>query len=240
MTMKTTHVAIRVLASAVTAVAVSRCAPETFTFGSGVDSGGPDATRDTTAESAPPDAFADTATSDAVSEDGAPIDKGYKTVFITADTYDGTMGGKFGSAGADMACQTEAALAGLSGTFRAWLSTSTSDAASRFTHATEPYRLVNGTQVASNWTSLSSGSLEAAITVTETGAGSSAFNAWTATNPDGTFDNQYGVQGDCDDFTSTASAYSGLEGVISYTTSYWTKNGASSCNSFLPVYCFEQ
>lgn len=89
-----------------------------------------------------------------------------KTVFITSQVFNGNLGGL---AGADAKCQQLATAAGLGGTYKAWLSDSTTDARDRLTHATVPYRLVDGTTVANDFTDLTDGSLDAPINRAENG-----------------------------------------------------------------------
>jgi hypothetical protein len=65
----------------------------------------------------------------------------------------------FRMAGADLICQTRAQSAtslAAPGTYKAWLSSSTAWPAdgTRFTQATVPYRLVDGTQIAADWAQL--------------------------------------------------------------------------------------
>ena len=92
------------------------------------------------------------------------------TVFVTSTVHDGSLGGL---AGADAICQTRADSPGslaAPGTYKAWLSDATASPSTRFTQATVPYKLVNGTTVAPNWAGLVDGSLDAPIDVTEQGA----------------------------------------------------------------------
>ena len=88
-------------------------------------------------------------------------------VFVTSLTSKGDLGGL---AGADARCQSMAEGAGLTGTYLAWLSTKYTDPAERFTQDDRPFILVDGTVVASGWDELTSGALQHAITLTETGA----------------------------------------------------------------------
>ena len=68
---------------------------------------------------------------------------------MTSTTYKaGDLGGL---AGADAKCQARAMAAGLTGTFRAWLSDATNSPSSRFPQDAGPYLLVNGGLVANNW-----------------------------------------------------------------------------------------
>ena len=89
------------------------------------------------------------------------------TVFVTSTSYDGNLGGL---AGADAKCQDQADAAGLTGTFKAWLSDAKGSPSTRFTRsAGAPYVLVDGTVIADNYAGLTSGSLEHPINQTETG-----------------------------------------------------------------------
>ncbi len=49
-----------------------------------------------------------------------------------------------GLVGADAACQQRAAVAGLTGTYKAWLADATSSPATRLTHHLGPYQLTTG------------------------------------------------------------------------------------------------
>src|SRR4029077_17175057 len=63
-------------------------------------------------------------------------------VFVSSATYGG--GNLGGLTGADPKCQSLATAAVLPGTYKAWLSDDTTSAASRLTHSTNPYVLVDG------------------------------------------------------------------------------------------------
>jgi hypothetical protein len=104
-----------------------------------------------------------------------------KLVFITQGTLPGNFGGL---SVADALCNSEASAAGLSGTFKAWVSTSSSSVASRFTHG-GPYELVGGGRVADDWAALTDGSIDHAIDRDATGASRNA-SVWTGTQADGT------------------------------------------------------
>ncbi|HEX8795334.1 MAG TPA: hypothetical protein VF765_30505 [Polyangiaceae bacterium] len=172
---------------------------------------------------------------------------GQKTVFVTSAVYAGNLGGL---AGADSKCQTLASAAHLSGTYMAWLSDATSTAASRLTHSTGPYVLVDGTVVASDWTQLASGVLNSAIDKTEQNGSAAAGTAssqacfgvacaWTDTNADGTL-----AQGSysCKDWTSQSSNDNAVLGETSSTSNYWSSFATSSgiCDLTAPLYCVQQ
>lgn len=180
----------------------------------------------------------------------APADvsvTGQKTVFVTSAVYAGNLGGL---AGADSKCQTLASAANLSGTYKAWLSDATSTAASRLTHSSGPYVLVDGTLVASDWAHLASGVLSNAIDKTEqngpAAAGTASSQAcfgvacvWTDTNADGTLS-----QGSysCQDWTSQSPNDNAVLGETSSTSTYWSSFATSSgiCDLTAPLYCVQQ
>ena len=158
-----------------------------------------------------------------------------KTVFLTQTTFGGTLGGL---AGADATCQAEANAAGLPGSFRAWLSDSTTAAASRVAVTTGRYRMPNGVFVANSWTDLTDGSLLAGINSLANGtvvAGSG--RVWTATHNDGT---AYSAAADnCNNWTSNSGT--GRQGLFNL-TNVWTDFAPSSpCSTIdIRLYCFEQ
>jgi hypothetical protein len=73
----------------------------------------------------PADGGSETTTTDV----DAAVDAGPKRIFVTRSTYAANFGG---IAGGDLRCQSSAEAAGLTGTFKAWLSDSTTNAADRF------------------------------------------------------------------------------------------------------------
>ena len=102
--------------------------------------------------------------------------------------YDGALGGL---GGADAKCDARASEAGLSGTFKAWLSDSgcgPADGCRDFTQSTLPYFRVDGVRVADDWADLTDGSLQASINVDEFGDDQDIADAWTNTQIDGSID----------------------------------------------------
>jgi hypothetical protein len=158
-------------------------------------------------------------------------------VFLTSSGFFGNLGG---TAGGDADCNSLASAASLPGTYKAWLSSTTAgdNPASSFTHSTMPYVLVDGTQVAANWTALVSGTLDHAIDEKEDGTTfTAALSVWTGTKADGTpatspqFFN-------CGDWSNTSDlAWVGSSGA---TNSSWSLQGGIACNNFQPLYCFRQ
>jgi hypothetical protein len=170
-----------------------------------------------------------------------------KVVFISSQTYDGNLGGL---AGADAKCQTLATTAGLAGTYVAWLSDSTTDAASRI--GPGAYALVDGTIVATGLPDLLDGTLVAPINLTESGAPLND-RAWTGTAPDGTacFMGHTGACGltspgndglersACANWTVAMAGSEAVTGVAT-TDGTWTLEGDRACPDQHHLYCIQQ
>ncbi len=161
-----------------------------------------------------------------------------KTVFVTSSLDDGDLGGLVG---ADAKCQAMADTAGLSGTYKAWLSDSTSSPSTRFTHSQTPYLTTAGTVVANNWQDLTDDSLQNPINVDENGVLRDFADVMTNTKSDGTIDNPART---CDNFTSIDPVASNRVGVgfSQETRSQWTETGISfDCDiGVYRLYCFQQ
>jgi hypothetical protein len=150
-----------------------------------------------------------------------------------------------GLSGADAICQSLAQGAGLSGNFKAWLSDSVTDAASRFAHWSTPYVLPGGAQVASNWTQLVSGSVSHAIDQTESKGAAPKGSmgnglVWTNTNSNGT---KYISL--CSDWTSTSGVVNNWHfGNAAKSTASWTLDtqslfAGSMCSQTAALYCIQ-
>ena len=156
-------------------------------------------------------------------------------VFLSSSRHPSNFGGP---SNADTICQNLATAAGLPGSYKAWVSDSTSAASSRFTPSTGPYRLVDGTTIANNWTDLRDGSLLAPINRTETG-GDAGGNpgVWT-----GTFTNGSVATNHCNNWTSPP-AFTGAIGNATATDETWTEFADVACtptNNLIHFYCFQQ
>ncbi len=159
-------------------------------------------------------------------------------VFLTSTRY--TPATDFASLeDADALCQAEADAAGLYGTFMAWLSDSTDSPSTRFNTTLAPYTLVDGTEVAADWSSLTSSNLQSAISQSASGSNiGSLFNTWTGTKRNGTVDTLT-----CSDWTDAAA--NGIYGSGDETNYAWTgSNGtiryATGCSTAMRLYCFRQ
>jgi cysteine-rich repeat protein len=166
-------------------------------------------------------------------------------VFVTSKLYNGNLGGL---AGADAKCQALAQAAGLPGTYRAWLSSSTASPSTRFTQFGGRYVTVTGTVIAYNWGDLTDGGHLAPINVTELG-GSIPLSAtnqcapaavWSMTSPFGT---SYVTNTSfaCGDWTNTTGGAQWALGTDA--GAYWSgfcSAGAGSCAWTASLYCFQQ
>jgi hypothetical protein len=186
-----------------------------------------------------------------------------RIVFISSTTYNGNLGGL---AGADSLCQGLANNAGLTGLFKAWLSTSTIGPATRFTHPVgslsgsgstdnSGYYRLDGQQVARSWPCLT-GSLGPEscgpvgvinpITVTELGTVVQDAPVWANTQIDGTPGPSLGGFSDCAEWTNS-NADNTLQGVGTVVHT-WLGNAAhiqcdgsnSPTHNGCHLICFEQ
>ncbi len=160
---------------------------------------------------------------------------GMHLVFVTSRTFNGNLGGL---RGADMKCQTEAAAAGLSGNWKAILSSSSESAKDRLRIAGEIYNLANQRVTAS----------ATALWSTDTGLDNAiAFSAnamevdhgttevWTGSNSDGSSS----ITIDCHAWSTSIDQGSvGMMGSIWGVARSWLSEGiAASCNVELRLYC---
>lgn len=171
-------------------------------------------------------------------------------VFVTSTRFNGNLGGL---TGADAKCQDRANAANLGGTWKAWLSDSTTSASSRLNHSNSSYVRTDGKVVANNWADLTDGTLQNPIEITELGARLTAPAScswcafgfpWTNTNNEG---NPIISEANriCNNFTSSAATgdtTSFRQGYAFGTSpSQWTIYPVTSdCNSANELYCFEQ
>jgi hypothetical protein len=175
-------------------------------------------------------------------------------VFATSTMRNGAFGGLDG---ADSYCQVLARAGGLPGTYRAWLSDDTGSPSTRFRCTAagcsgQGYQLLDQaqTQIATDWTDLTDGTLIRAINVTESGGTvptdpASGARAWSNTAVAGT------VRTDvpdadlaCVNWTFNGSTPSpgvfGGTGATPATDATWTAEGSSPCGVARRLYCFQQ
>ena len=162
--------------------------------------------------------------------------------FVSSSTHATALGGV---EGADAICQGLADDACLGGTYFAWVSSSSSSPAQRFTRSEHPYRLVDGTAVASGWSDLTDGSLAAPIDLTEKGTsppGSAMLCGTSTLVHTGTTSDGAGYATNCSSWTSNEG--DGSWGNWAATSSTWSLHCTSvnddSCGVHAPIFCFQQ
>ncbi|MEZ4449716.1 MAG: hypothetical protein R3B09_09560 [Nannocystaceae bacterium] len=160
-------------------------------------------------------------------------------VFVSSEQVTGALGGLVG---ADAKCDAWAKAAGLvqleGQGFMAWLSDAQDSPATRFTHSTKRYMLVDGTEIAKNWEELADGDLAEAIALTEYGLppGTNT-QVWTATTVTGKLKDKDKT---CLGWHSAGKdGFGGLGSALSVTTP-WTDGGALSCKLGARIYCMAQ
>lgn len=164
-----------------------------------------------------------------------------KTVFLSWQEVTGNIGGV---AEADQICQDEADDNGLSGTYMAWISDSTSSPDTRFTKNGEPYQLPGGQIVADDWEDLTDGELGYTITQYADGLSSPwGPEVWANTLYNGIAANTEGdpLLDSCNNWTigtSPAGAYTGLGSTIGNVL--WSNRIDHRCDVWGNLYCFQQ
>jgi len=160
-----------------------------------------------------------------------------KLVFVSSTPSTGNLGG---FEGADDTCQDLADAAELDGIFKAWISTTANIQPhifplSRFTHSLGPYTLVDGTLVAQDFISLTSGVISNPIDVDEKGAFVGADFVWSSTLPEGR------LNGDtCLNWTDGSSTSVARDGRTDRANEHWSNFGQRDCDELARIYCFEQ
>jgi hypothetical protein len=176
---------------------------------------------------------------DAGPPDAGPPDAGPPPglrVFITEAIYTPSELG--GVDGADGLCQSAATSAGLGGSWMAWLASSTSGPATRFTtRSTDPYVRLDGARIADDWADLTDGTIQSEIDLTPNGAVPNGNNVWSNVAKDGT---PLGST-DCGEWADNSKP-SGHYGRSNVTSLSWTDSGSYVvCGNYqLHLYCFEQ
>lgn len=153
--------------------------------------------------------------------------------FITSTFYNGNLGGL---SGADAKCQARADAAKLGGKWKAWLSSDTVAASSRLEKSNNPYKLINGSTIANNWSDLTDGSLAKALNITEFNSTLNVNWVWTNSTSNGSV--RQASDNSCNNWSSDSSG--GGTGDSSRNDGGWTDFGVSACTYVRPLYCFEQ
>jgi len=217
------------------------------------DSGSGDGAIDSGSMDGGPDSGAsDTGTStdsSVVTDSGSDaMDAGrdYRFVFATSTLQ--AMAFPGGRSGADTLCNDRAETAGLSGSFRAWLSTLEGPAASRLPDLPPGgWHLVGaggtvGDLVAVNKLELLSDTIGHAIDRTEYGApilaDTDELKVTTGTLADGGVAGT-GILATCRDWTSDQSGLLVRSGRTNLRDAGWTQRGNATCATLARIYCFE-
>ncbi len=177
-----------------------------------------------------------------------------KIIFVTSTIDTGNLKGwmpactnkSTGLEAADCICQEHAVRWGnLSGTYKAWLSDSTTSAASRLSHSTIPYVNRRGELIAANWTALTNGTMQCSDIMNYDESGEYAptqFSlVWTGTDAAG---NIRDSQKTCNNWTTGSLSFGGYAGcAISISQNFngcWTSWGWRLCDDWNRLYCVEQ
>lgn len=154
-------------------------------------------------------------------------------VFVTSTKTKGSFGGL---SGGDIICNERASDAGRSGSWVAWLSTSSSLATARLT-SNGPWYRYDGVVAVASRTELTNGKLSRPINVDELGGTDIADGVWTGTSASGT------AEADCTNWNVNScigSCPTGRTGRSDLGTGGWTDNTSTDClGPSLRLYCFE-
>ncbi|MER2562694.1 MAG: hypothetical protein ABTQ32_18350 [Myxococcaceae bacterium] len=152
-------------------------------------------------------------------------------VFTTSMPVSANMGGL---GGADSICAQRALAGGLPGTFKAWLSTSTTNALSRLGTASGWIR-PDGLPFANSQADLVAGRILYPLRLDEFGTDVFATKAFTSTLGEGTLN---GGVSTCSDWTSNVDQIPAGAGFTSLSTTGWTTGAFAPCGSQQRLYCF--
>jgi hypothetical protein len=184
-----------------------------------------------------------------------------KVVFVTSVKGNGNLstwadaGGKSGLAAGDAVCQARANAAGLTGTFVAWLSDSTSDAYCRIHNLTGkkssncgqaslpvaagPWVRTDGFPFSEAIDQLiNSNKVYTPIRFDEFGNAISSTRYFTATSTNGAL-HPNSAPSPCSDWTSSAAGVFVDVGETDGVSSLWTTTGGNQCDATLPLICFQ-
>lgn len=165
-------------------------------------------------------------------------------VFVSSTTTNGNIGGLVG---ADAFCQSAATAASLKGTYKAWLSDSTTSPYYRFSWSPVPYYQMNGVKVADSFADIIDGTFNRIPYVLETGIVPPQSVPFTGTSFTGVaMDPATPLQSNCNGWTSNSAthyAWCGVSGEYAGEPA-WTQSSNSgsprACNVVHRLYCFAQ
>lgn len=167
------------------------------------------------------------------------VPPGAKRLFITSKTFHGDLGAGGGLAGGDASCTSAAQAAGLGGSWKAWLSTTTVDAIDRIVEVGPWYDLA-GTVIFSGKTNLTTSPL-AGLWIDENKAMLASDRIWTGTGFGGTYLDQLSGTKPCADWTSGAMSEQAKIGQVGRSDgAAWTAYTGTTCDQNGHLLCLEQ
>ncbi len=163
---------------------------------------------------------------------------GSRLSFLSTGTFSPGTGVTRGTA--DTLCTNEASAAGLSGTFLAFMATSTSAASSRFSSATPWYR-TDGVQLVAAGADLFASSPYKALATWNVSANGMTYFGYSFTFTGGNDQNTAATTTiDCNDWSDGTTSFNGNRGDASL-SAYWFHDGQLPCNyTGVHVYCLQQ
>jgi hypothetical protein len=171
------------------------------------------------------------------SSDLVPAPTAGKVAFVSTKGF--TPGPGVGIAGADALCASNANDAGLAGTFKALLSTTTATAASRVTLA-PLYVRPDGIPIASGTTIAAGGVLDSGIWQRADGTYSPATGDIVYTGAPNPSSLPTSAASTCDDWTATTSTAALIGADTFADPTWWNLASTQACTATLAVYCLEQ
>jgi len=178
-----------------------------------------------------PDCLESSADFATTSDSGGRLSADYN-VFVSSKTYLTTDVSDEDSA--DFFCDYMAKWASLAGEWKAWVSSSTSDASSRLPSGVGPWKLVyDSSTIAANLAGLTSGTIVSPIGYDEFG------NVYSGPVHTGTQSNGTHLTS-CSDWTDGSSSTNLTSGSSTTSAAAWTMSSSTDiCTSAYPIYCFQ-
>ncbi|MDX2090180.1 MAG: hypothetical protein SFX73_20140 [Kofleriaceae bacterium] len=165
------------------------------------------------------------------------VTPGGRIAFVSGNSWNPSTG----IAAADTQCANEAASAGLSGSFKALLATTTSTALSRFNTASNsaPWQRVDGARIATTAANLNAALLDTAINVTAAGAYVGNSGVWTGANGSLTANGTNATT--CNNWTFNTGTTTGEAGTAADSTNGAFYDGTpAACNASFRIYCLQE
>ncbi|HEY0139231.1 MAG TPA: hypothetical protein VGB85_34320 [Nannocystis sp.] len=165
-----------------------------------------------------------------------------RLAFVLAEPVSPKFGGV---SAADQMCAQQAQAAGLPGTYYAWLGHSGGGPADRFSRASVPYTLPDGTLLAADWDALTREGPDAAIDMTAAGKRVEAEDdarVWTGTNEAGDANTYNNASNYCSDWTRNVIGEFAVVGFLRDRSKIgaWALGNLVPCTGKGYVYCFQQ